>query len=142
MIKQVFVVRKDLNMRKGKVTVQCSHASNEILLEDMNSNTLKWLYWNIYKIFFKKYPGKTPLAQWLNGSSTKICLQTNGGTILDIEKNFYNLRNEVEKAGIPCLIITDNSMTEFRGVPTDTVLVIGPWYSEIIDNFTGGFKLL
>lgn len=36
MIKQVLVVRKDLNMRKGKMASQCAHASLKVFLDRMN----------------------------------------------------------------------------------------------------------
>ena len=41
-IKQVIVVRKDLNMRKGKIATQVAHASMKVLLDVMDNTEEKY----------------------------------------------------------------------------------------------------
>jgi len=45
MVKQVIVVRKDLNMRKGKIAAQASHASLKVFFDRMKS-----FFFKIYSI--------------------------------------------------------------------------------------------
>jgi peptidyl-tRNA hydrolase len=40
MIKQVIVVRKDLNMRKGKLAAQVAHASMKVFFDRMTRTSL------------------------------------------------------------------------------------------------------
>lgn len=40
MIKQVIVVRKDLNMRKGKLAAQVAHASMKVFFDRMTKTSL------------------------------------------------------------------------------------------------------
>ena len=71
-VKQVIVMRKDLNMRKGKMIAQGSHASVDALLslfsctEEDGKTT-----------FTLTYGDDSPLAEWLNGLYAKICLYVN-----------------------------------------------------------------
>ena len=37
-VKQIIVVRKDLNMRKGKIAAQAAHASMAVLLDSMRKS--------------------------------------------------------------------------------------------------------
>lgn len=131
MIKQVIVMRKDLNMRKGKMIAQGSHASLGALLkffdkvENKDSIT--------YKVQFGK---NSYLDQWLNGTFTKICLYVNSEEELD------NIKNQCDEAKIPNALIIDAGLTEFHEIPTKTCIGIGPWDSEQIDKITGNLPLL
>ncbi len=132
-VKQVIVMRRDLNMRKGKMVAQGAHASVGAFL----------------KLFKKKEAGDvsvslsldyTPdsfLAQWLDGSFAKICLY------VDSKEDLVNLYRRVrEKAPqIPVDLVQDAGLTEFHGVPTLTCLAIGPYWADEINAFTGDLKL-
>lgn len=118
--KQVIVLRKDLNMRKGKMVAQGAHASMAVILEEQLKS---------------HYP--TPaIAEWLNGSFTKICVSVSS------EDELVQLYTEAKARGIPCSLIKDSGFTEFNGVPTLTAVAIGPDYPEVIDPLTKHLPLL
>lgn len=127
MNKQVLVVRKDLNMRKGKIAAQAAHASVGTLTKYMSKNVRGW---------FAFYPPK-PMEEWLfDGSFFKIVVGCKD------EKELLDLEKRSEEVGIINCLIQDAGHTEFHGVPTYTVLAIGPAPAEKIDKITGHLKLL
>jgi len=114
-IKQVMVVRKDLNMRKGKMAAQVAHAAMGAILPKLEHDMVK---------------------EWLAGPFTKICVGCDSlEELLELEKK------ATEAELINCLI-NDSGKTEFKGVETTTVLAIGPALAEDIDKITGDLKLL
>jgi PTH2 family peptidyl-tRNA hydrolase len=128
MIKQVIVIRKDLNMRKGKMVAQGAHASMAAIT---NQGGIKHPSSDKLIINMTK-----EMKSWLLGSFTKICVGVNS------EKVLLDIFNKANRLEIPCSLITDNGTTEFDGVPTNTAVAIGPAKSEIIDLLTGDLKLL
>ena len=116
--KQVIIIRKDLNMRKGKMVAQGAHASMAAVLT--------------FKIFLK------PLIiwKWLFGVFTKICVS------VDSEEELLMIYAKAKKAGILCSLIEDSGKTEFGGVPTHTSVAVGPAYVDQLQNITGHLKLL
>jgi len=141
MIKQVIVMRKDLNMRKGKMIAQGAHASMKVLLDKM-----EFLFFNdefeeddnIYRILSldKSNVFDMEINKWLEGTFTKICVS------VDSETELLDLYNQAVDANIPCALITDAGLTEFNGMPTNTCIAIGPADSTKIDGITGHLKLL
>lgn len=129
-IKQVIVMRKDLNMRKGKIAAQASHASLGSLLKFFNKETKDNK--TTYSCSFDK---DSILDKWLNGIFTKICLY------VESEEELLKIYEKVENAKIPCALITDAGLTEFHNQPTITCLGIGPFYASEIDKITGDLKL-
>jgi len=127
--KQVIILRKDLNMRKGKMVAQGAHASMAAILNEMgvNSNGDRMLYGNGMTI---------AMAEWLNGSFTKICVSVNS------EDELIQVYKEAEAKGLPCALIRDAGHTEFNGVPTYTAVAIGPAFPHEVDPLTGHLKLL
>ena len=114
-MKQVIVVRKDLNMRKGKMIAQGAHASLGAFKATTYENVMEWQ---------KGYNG------------TKIAVGVDSLTeLLDIAE-------KVRDAGIPAYLVTDAGYTEFKGERTITALGIGPWNREELDEITGHLKLL
>lgn len=122
--KQVIVIRKDLNMRKGKIAAQASHASLAVFTNIMIMNGPE------YRMILTD-----SMREWLNGSFTKICVY------VESEEELIEIHQKAKSSNIPCSIITDNGTTEFNGVPTKTAVAIGPDYSNIIDNITGHLPL-
>lgn len=118
--KQVIVLRKDLNMRKGKMVAQGSHASMSFLTRRLQRNE----------------PPTEVQKEWLENSFTKICVS------VDSEQELLKIARMAEEAGLECHLITDNGTTEFGGVPTRTCLALGPDRPEIIDKISGHLKLL
>ena len=123
MIKQVIVMRKDLNMRKGKIAAQAGHAVLGAVFTRLYQ--LEEFTWNIENenIVFK---GDPILEEWFNESYTKICLYVNS------EEELLELKNKADKLGI---------VAKFNGVPTYTCLAFEPLPSEKIDVLTGNLPL-
>lgn len=113
MIKQVIAIRKDLNMRKGKMVVQGAHAAiQSALLAD--------------KLTYKS---------WEACGTKKICIG------VDSEAELIELYQMAKDEGMPCALIRDAGLTEFKE-PTLTAIAIGPYDSREIDLITGMKKLL
>lgn len=137
-IKQVIVMRKDLNMRKGKIASQAAHASMAVILNKMNKITAETSdnsedQLAIWQLVFTP---SSDLGQWLTGSFTKICVS------VDSEQELLDIVKQADAAGIPNALITDNGLTEFNGIPTNTCCAIGPVASEQLQSITGHLKLL
>ena len=126
MVKQVIILRKDLNMRKGKMVAQGSHSSLKVFFDRME------------KVSSDSYAFRATdaMQEWIDGSFTKICLS------VDSEAELVEIYEKAKEAGIPCALITDEGHTEFKGVPTKTAVALGPDNSEKIDPFTSHLKLL
>jgi len=118
-LKQVICVRKDLNMRKGKMIAQGAHASLMAYLSACGSRD------SIMVVY-----------EWLqNNKQTKICVG------VDSEQELFDIHSAAQKAGIPCSLVLDAAVTEFDK-PTYTACGIGPASAEEIDKITGSLKLL
>ena len=130
MHKQVLVIRKDLNMRKGKIAAQAAHASMKAILDQsyiqVNETNLNTLV----------IPLTTNIEPWLTGLFTKICVSVNS------EEELVNIYNQAKSANICCSLIQDAGLTEFNGQPTLTAVAVGPDLAEIIDPITGYLPLL
>jgi len=133
--KQVIVMRKDLNMRKGKIAAQAGHASIAFL-----TNRLRPVGDN-YEPFATGLPMTftcelTPeMVEWITGIFTKVCVYVTS------EAELVALHEQALALGLPAYLITDKGLTEFHGVPTVTCLGIGPAKPEDIDKVTGNLPL-
>jgi len=146
--KQVIIIRKDLNMRKGKMVSQGAHASCAVLLDliDWGSGDIGlWEEGGIYgvvdlhfgprglKSYIRKLQG---VCAWIAGRFAKICVS------VDSEEELVELYEAAKAANLPCSLITDAGFTEFDGVPTKTAVAIGPGFVEDVDRITGHLPLL
>lgn len=134
--KQVIILRKDLNMRKGKMVAQGAHASMKAVIDHgkiIRTHPQEEDYALSINITTEFYPA---LYEWLTGRFTKICVS------VDSEQELINIYEQAKTAGLLCAIITDAGLTEFNSVPTKTAVAIGPAYPEQIDPITGHLKLL
>lgn len=113
--KQMLVMRKDLNMRKGKLCAQAAHASLGLYLKHQSDKRVK---------------------AWLTGRFKKITVYVNS------EEELLDLVSDAKKAGVLSLVITDAGLTEFDGVPTITCAALGPDTDEALHPITGGLPLL
>jgi len=118
--KQVLVVRKDLKMRRGKEIAQGAHASMGAILGLL----------------------KTPLGledprakPWLEGRFKKVTVQ------VESEEELLRLQKHAQELGLIECLIKDSGLTEFHGVPTNTVLAIGPDTEANVDAVCGDLKL-
>lgn len=125
--KQVIVLRKDLNMRKGKMAAQASHASWATMLNrgyiHEGSKTLT-------------IPLTDEMMAWFSVRFTKICVGVGS------EEELLAIYELARAKGLPCCLIKDAGLTEFSGVPTYTAVGIGPELSSNIDPITGHLQLL
>lgn len=120
-VKQVIVVRKDLNMRKGKIAAQCAHAAMLFLLNGDESDHADTLH----------IPLSTDEAVWVRGFFTKIVVS------VDSEQKLRDLILRAKLLGIEAHAVVDNGKTEFNGVPTLTCAAFGPTENSRIDELTG-----
>lgn len=138
-VKQVIVVRKDLNMRKGKLAAQVSHASLKVILDRMHVEKVSITTHGVSEPRFREYsmviPKSGALHKWLSGLFTKIVVYVNS------EKELMDLYIEAQLTNLPHALVCDAGKTEFKE-PTYTALAIGPAESEKINLITGGLQLL
>lgn len=130
--KQVIVIRKDLNMRRGKMVAQGSHASMAVLLDLMQ----KWDNGKSFNKWELTFGDDSMLSKWLKGDFVKICVSVDG---LEELNEVYE---KARRGRIPCSYIEDSGLTEFHGEKTPTCIAIGPWDECEIDEITGNLKLL
>jgi len=129
--KQVIVMRKDLNMRKGKIAAQAAHASMKVFFDRMKQYG-----------FAKDGSGTfrleaTPeMTHWMNNAFTKICVYVNS------EAELLKVYQDACNADLPAGLIRDAGHTEFNGVPTLTCCAIGPCEVSKVDAITGRLPLL
>lgn len=124
--KQVIVVRKDLNMRKGKIAVQAAHASLGALLNRAGP---------AYEGEIRINVEDPTVREWLNGRYKKICVG------VDSERELLEIYHAAIATGVNVKLIQDAGLTEFTE-PTLTCLALGPDYSLRIDPLTGHLRLL
>lgn len=111
--KQVILVRKDLNMSKGKMSAQCSHASTEAVLKSH----------------------KDDISKWRADGMKKAILSA------ESKEELFRYKQQAEDAGLVTALITDAGRTELEP-GTITCLAIGPDKEEKIDKITGKLKLV
>lgn len=124
--KQVIVVRKDLNMRKGKIATQAAHASLGALLNRAGP---------AYEGEIRINVEDPAVREWLNGRYKKICVG------VDSERELLEVYHAAIATGVNVKLIQDAGLTEFTE-PTLTCLALGPDYSLRIDPLTGHLRLL
>lgn len=124
-------MRRDLNMRKGKMIAQASHASMAFLTRRLVDARYDFVDETTHTLALSEEE-----EQWLNNSFVKICVSVNS------ESHLRLIEEAARAANIECHLITDDGRTEFHGIPTPTCLALGPDYSDRIDAITGNLPLL
>ncbi|MHB8633057.1 MAG: peptidyl-tRNA hydrolase Pth2 [Thermoplasmatota archaeon] len=114
--KMVFVVRKDLELGKGKVAAQVAHAAVECTLKAQKK-------------------AQEALEGWLQSGALKAVLK------VATEADLYPLQRAAQGAGLCTALIHDAGHTQ---VPANTVTVlgIGPGRDDVVDRVTGALALL
>jgi len=135
-VKQVIVMRKDLNMRKGKMVAQGAHASLTVFFD--KAKMPPYDAEDEYATILITLPDSQAdaITEWFEGDFTKICVG------VDSEQELLEIYMKAREECLPCSLITDAGRTEFSGKPTKTCIAIGPAPSEEIDKITGHLKLL
>jgi PTH2 family peptidyl-tRNA hydrolase len=123
--KQVIVLRKDLNMRKGKMVAQGAHASMAAILKLARREGDDLII-----------PLDARIEPWLTGRFTKICVSVNSAAEL------LAIHEKAAASGLVTSLILDAGVTEFGGVPTHTAVAVGPDTAANVDLITGTLPLL
>jgi peptidyl-tRNA hydrolase, PTH2 family len=127
-VKQVIVIRRDLNMRRGKEIAQGSHASSAWMADLMTSLITAEPREDARLI----YEAIDEAARvWLTSSFRKVTLQVRG------EEEITALHEAAVALGLRSHLIRDSGKTEFAGIATVTALAIGPNLAAEIDRVTG-----
>lgn len=115
--KQVYIMRKDLGMRQGKMCSQAAHAMSYAAVNYPKELSYIW-------------------EEWKEEGQPKITVR------VDSIEEFNLIKEKLNNASIPFFKVTDSGYTEFNGRPTITCGVAGPWPVEEIDKITKNLKLL
>ena len=115
-IKQVVIVRTDLEMGKGKLASQVGHAVMLSYLEALKLD-------------------REVVEQWLGSGEKKIVLK------IEVYNAMKKLYDAFRYKKIPCALVNDAGLTQLPP-GTATALGIGPWRKSEIDQFTSSLKLL
>ncbi|KAF2185163.1 PTH2-domain-containing protein [Zopfia rhizophila CBS 207.26] len=116
--KLVLVVRTDLGMTKGKIAAQCGHATLAC-----------------YKSFLRRSPDSPILKRWERYGQMKVALQVKS------EEELEMLQAQALSLGLCAQVIHDAGRTQIAS-GSATVLGIGPAPRSVVDQVTGGLKLL
>jgi PTH2 family peptidyl-tRNA hydrolase len=125
-VKQVIVMRKNLNMSKGKMVTQGAHASIAFLTNKMKDNLSnpEALWWVNLSQAEK---------EWVYGTFFKVCVG------VDSKKELLDIGYNAVMLGLSVKYIEETTGFD---EPTFTCLAIGPDYSSKIDPVTKHLKLL
>jgi len=125
-VKQVIVMRKDLNMRRGKQIAQGAHAAMKVFFDKGE----------FYGHSFEITGLSDTMVEWMKGAFTKVVVG------VDSEDAIYQLAEKAREANIPHAVIIDSGFTEFHGNKTTTCIAIGPDDGDKIDKITGDLELI
>ncbi len=138
-IKQVIVVRRDLNMEPGKLAAQCAHAGRAFLTRPLRTDEDE----DIARpaICLSHVPHDIDLEyheqEWIdNQHETTIVL---GCDNID---QYHAIALAAHNAGLKVNKIQDCGKTVFNGVPTWTTIGIGPAEAEQFIGVTDHLRLL
>jgi peptidyl-tRNA hydrolase, PTH2 family len=126
-IKQVILIRKDLNMRRGKEIAQGSHAAMDFLIEPLRQLLMQNKATQLELTDVEKH--------WIVHGMAKVCLRVNS------EEELLAHHEKALAAGLKSYMIQDSGRTEFHGQPTLTACAIGPEVAERIDEITRDLTL-
>ncbi|MFW6040642.1 MAG: peptidyl-tRNA hydrolase Pth2 [Thermoplasmatota archaeon] len=112
--KMVLVVREDLDLSKGKLAVQVSHAAVTCAVNSKNSK------------YFKN---------WYEEGQKKVVVRCK-----DLDE-MIELKNMADNEGLTTCIISDAGITEVKP-GSKTCLGIGPGPNDLVDKITGNLPLL
>lgn len=125
-VKQLIIIRKDLQMKRGKLAAQAAHASLAAVLKVAEIDN------DVISLDCNAHPA---LNAWLKGSFAKVALAVHSEGELE---DCYRMAQE---NGFPCAYIVDSGVTAFNGIKTPTCLGVGPVESERLNAVFGDLKL-
>ncbi len=115
-IKQVIIVRRDVNMGTGKVAAQVAHAA-VMGAEKVKASRREWF------------------NAWFAAGQAKVVVK-----VKNIEE-LMEVRKQAEELFLPVVQVQDSGLTQ---IPSGTItcIGIGPAPSELVDKVTFELKLL
>lgn len=120
-MKQIFIMRKDLGMKSGKLATQVAHASSMIIKDICLEGTEK---------------DKEDMELWINDFDyRKIVLKT------DSEESVLHYEKICKENNLNYFLVIDNGYTVFNGEKTITGIGIGPHDNEVVDRLFSELKL-
>lgn len=119
MVKQVIVVRKDLNMDEGKLAGQVAHASLKVFFDMMSTEFMvepvlmgdrQENHYELRNLVKKimTFAEDDPILEWIENSFTKIVVGCKS------EEKLFKLQDLADKYQIPNAMIRDNGETVFK----------------------------
>ena len=114
-MKQVIVIRTDLDMGKGKIAAQVGHAC-VLGAEHVRKSNPDW---------FK---------EWWSGQEKIVVKVTSLKELEEIKEHAFSLN-------VPCSEVTDAGHTQIEP-GTTTCLSLGPAPEDLVDKISGNLKLL
>jgi PTH2 family peptidyl-tRNA hydrolase len=118
-LKQVYIVRTDLEMGKGKIAAQCCHAAVKSFRD----------------LWSQGSPAQKALERWEWQGSRKVVLKVGS------EQDLRDIIMKARMNGIYATTIRDAGLTQIAS-GSMTVGVIGPGNEKDIDKVSGHLKLL
>jgi peptidyl-tRNA hydrolase, PTH2 family len=118
-MKQVFIVRTDLEMGKGKIAAQCCHAAVKAYRDISNAGP----------------DARKALDRWEWQGSRKVVVKVSS------EQELQDIIANAKMSGLYATTIRDAGKTQVAAGST-TVGVIGPAGEKNIDEVSGHLKLL
>ena len=125
-IKQTIIIRKDLNLSKGRLVTQGAHASIAFLTDLIKE-------YNPLQLTDSQLQLNEAQKEWIYGTFYKICVG------VDSEKELLDIGYNAVMLGLSVKYIEE---TNGFDKPTVTCIAIGPDYSSKIDPVTKHLKLL
>ncbi|MGC9072393.1 MAG: peptidyl-tRNA hydrolase Pth2 [Acidilobus sp.] len=117
-MKQAIVVRRDLNMGRGKAAAQVAHAACEALVKALREGG-RWKEW---------------AEDWLAQGQKKVILRVDSREVLE------EIYRRAAELGLPSSMIEDAGLTQLPP-GTVTAVAVGPAPAEMVDRITGHLKL-
>lgn len=134
MAKMWIVLRKDINMRKGKMVGQGGHGvMDAMLLNSVHDPVRKTISIDV---------SDPAIENWMFKQEDGIPLRKKIVLGVDDESQLLKLHREAIQAKLRCALVKDIGQTEFRGIPTHTCLVIGPHWPKDVDPLVRHLSLL
>lgn len=114
-LKQVIILRKDLNMSKGKAAAQASHAAVAAAIKSRQEKPNQFSLW------------------WRTGQK-KVVL------VVDSEEGLLELERKLKATGVVVVKIDDAGRTQLPP-GTTTALGVGPHAQKEVEEITSSLKL-